>query len=290
MTFQEQWLEIAKERNSVLCAGLDPAIFEMGRGDKGLPEGVDKSFWAIDYIEAVAPFCAAIKPNVQYWKNDSDNEALELIYDTANDFGLLVIEDAKLADIGSTDDAGMFYAARRADAVTVAPYAGNIRDAAKLAKQRDIGIITMCLMSNPEYKIEKNKLVPIENKDDYSKEDIIQCDDVHYVKQYIHLAREAQLSGIDGIVIGAPSKNNHILDEEIAKVRSYVDDNMIVLLPGLGAQGGEAEMIWNHFGPYNVACNVGRALMFPKGPQSTPKDWRDIAQQYNNMLNEIRGK
>ncbi len=41
-SFREKWLEAVKEKNSVLCAGLDPAEFGMGRGEKGLPKNVIK--------------------------------------------------------------------------------------------------------------------------------------------------------------------------------------------------------------------------------------------------------
>ncbi|GAH49542.1 unnamed protein product, partial [marine sediment metagenome] len=68
MPFRQKWLEAVEKKNSVLCAGLDPAEFNMGRRDKGLPEGVNKYGWAMRYIGAVAPFVAAIKPNLQYWK------------------------------------------------------------------------------------------------------------------------------------------------------------------------------------------------------------------------------
>ena len=99
--------------------------------------------------------------------------------------------------------------------------------------------------------------------------------------------------GVDGIVIGAPSpkdhpKPNHIKDWEIAKVRSYVDDNMLVLLPGVGAQGGEAGKIWKYFDKNNVIVNVGRSLMLPNGMNSTPQDQKDTAKHYKDTLNNLR--
>jgi len=77
MKFLEKWLEAVNKKNSVLCAGLDPAEFEMERGEKGLPEGIDKKEWSLRYIEAVAPYCAAIKPNIQYWKGGGDLKDLQ---------------------------------------------------------------------------------------------------------------------------------------------------------------------------------------------------------------------
>ena len=61
MTFLDKWLETVDRKNSVLCAGLDPAEFAMGRGSKGLSAGEHKDGWMLRYIGAVAPFVAAIK-------------------------------------------------------------------------------------------------------------------------------------------------------------------------------------------------------------------------------------
>ena len=159
MSFKEKWLTAVEKKNSVLCAGMDPAEFHMGRGDEGLPESQpSKRHWALGYIEAVAPYCAAIKPNIQYWKgrgymqDEQDMCTLSEMCSLSHSLGMVVIEDSKLADIGPTNDAGMYYAAKkRMDAITYSPFAGNIKEAAEQAHKHNLGLISMCLMSNPEY-------------------------------------------------------------------------------------------------------------------------------------------
>jgi hypothetical protein len=47
MTFREKWLEVVEKKNTVLCAGLDPAIFEMERAEKGLPDFRSKLSWSM---------------------------------------------------------------------------------------------------------------------------------------------------------------------------------------------------------------------------------------------------
>ncbi len=294
MEFLETWLKAVHDKNSVLCAGLDPAVLGMDRPGEEIPEGVSKRDWALRYVEAVAPFAAALKPNMNYWKGPRDMDTLKEVTDLACDKGLVIIEDAKLADIGSTNDAGLFYAAARADAVTLAPYAGNMAEAAKQAQKRGIGLITMVLMSNPEYAGEKGKLMPLRAyASDLGEvtatfqqngDDVVWVHDEPYARQFMFLAQQAKAQGLDGIVIGAPSKKNHITDEEIGKVRGYVGDKMLVLLPGVGAQGGEAGAIWKHFAPDRVIVNVGRALMFPESG-----DQAATAAHYQKMLNELRG-
>ncbi len=240
MAFIDKWLEAVDIKNSVLCAGLDPAEFKMGRGEKGLPEGADKREWSIDYLKAVAPYCAAIKININYWKNEGDMKTLAEITEIAHSCNLVVIEDSKLADIGSTNDAGFYYAKEKSvDAVTFSPFSGNTKEAGEQARQRDLGIISMCLMSNPGYETEKNKLVPVLEEYPYYF-NVKFIDGVPYVKQYISLACKSRLYGLDGIVIGAPSPDNHITEQEIADVREYTRSDLLVLMPGVGAQGGEA--------------------------------------------------
>lgn len=291
MGFKEKWLETVDKKNSVLCAGLDPAEFRMGRGAKGLPEYSVKRGWSLAYIEAVAPFAAAIKPNFQYFKDAGDVRTLREVTELASHLGLVVIDDSKLADIGSTNDAGVYHSKKSGfDAVTVAPYAGNMGDCADQGRKRDIGIITMCLMSNPEYENEKNMLVPITEEEsfEFEQEDVVKFHGQHYVPRYIDLASKASVHGIDGIVIGAPSDENHLSDGELAKARQYAGGDRLVLLPGVGAQGGQAVKIWEHFDKRYVMVNVGRDLMFPGGNTAGKAEHEAAAKHYMEMLNEKR--
>ena len=71
-------------------------------------------------------------------------------------------------------------------------------EAAKQAKERGIGLISMCIMSNPEYESEKNSLKPIlHGEGDYDKRDLVYVDEIPHVKQYIKLAHDAQKYGVD---------------------------------------------------------------------------------------------
>ncbi|MEW5818364.1 MAG: orotidine 5'-phosphate decarboxylase / HUMPS family protein, partial [Spirochaetota bacterium] len=275
---------------SILCAGLDPAEYEMGRGEARLEGGVNKKEWAAAYLHAVSPYCAAVKPNIQYWKNRGDMETLFEVFALAESLGLVVIDDSKLADIGSTNAAGLYFASLRAHAVTVAPFAGNLKETSFLAQKFKVGIISMCLMSNPEYRDEKRKLVPIgdDEKDSYRQADLLKIDGELYARQYIKLARDAARFAVDGLVIGAPSGKNHIRLEDLETIRHYTGDDMAVLCPGMGAQGGEAEVMLKIFGRDNVIVNVGRHLMFPKDSSSTTDDQREAARQFAAKLNTAR--
>lgn len=286
MNFRNKWLSAVSRKNSVLCAGLDPAIFEMGRREKGLPKWADKEKWSLDYVDAVAPYAAALKPNLQYWRGEGDAEILRKVVERAHSQDMVAILDAKLADIGPTNDAGFFYTKQLGfDAVTLAPYAGNMQQAGEQARNHGVGAITTCLMSNPGYEMEKNKLVPISREPGwyFHPRDIVSVGGCHYVKQYIYLANSVEQFGLEGMVVGAPSKDNHLEEDELETASNYVTPQALVLMPGVGAQGGEAEIIWRFFPPDNVIVNVSRALMFPEGASI-----EDTARHYKTFLNDLR--
>ena len=232
-----KWQEVIDRQNSIVCAGLDPADFGMGRGEKGLPEGMDRHEWALRYVTTVAPFVAAIKPNVQYWKHDTGMRELREIVELAHRLGLLVIDDSKLADIGDTNDAGIYQSADKGfDAVTIAPYAGNMQKAQEQAEKHGIAAITMCLMSNDEYEKVKSDWVEVDDPNGYEPGHIIDVEGVPHTRKYIQLAHDADVYGIEGIVIGASrtlgegeTERLHPTDEEIAIVRQYFGDEQLVL-------------------------------------------------------------
>lgn len=243
----------------------------MGRGRQGLPPHADKREWSLQYLKAVAPYCSAVKPNTQYWKGPCDSRDLEEICAVAHELGLLVVEDAKIADIGSSNDAGFFYASRRADAVTFAPFAGNVAEAVEQAHGRDVGILVLCLMSNPQYAVEKVQFVGASE-----------------VPRYRRIAEDAVAVGADGLVIGAPSPSNHILDEEIEAIRESMGTEPLVLTPGIGAQGGETSSMWQVFQSDQVIVTASRSLMFPEGSESGPEEQAAAAGELKRRLNEER--
>ena len=289
-TFLQNWVDIVRQKNSVLCAGVDPGEFDPDLGNACLPPvvfGKKKLEWALTYINAIAPYCAAIKPNPNYWAEEGDGEALEEIGREAKSLGLLMIEDAKLRDIGSTNLAGIRAISKRAGAVTFSPFAGNIAEMSTQSKKEGISVISMVLMSNPEFRHVKDNLVLVD-PEDYHEHDIISVNDESYVPYYIYLTREAATHHIEGIVVGCPSPLNHITPENIERVKAYWKKDMFVLAPGTGVQGGDAAELFKAFGPGHVVVNVGRALMFPHGQLSTPTEQAEACRKMRDALNAVR--
>jgi orotidine-5'-phosphate decarboxylase len=290
--FRDAWFESVEKKNSILCAGIDPAEYIMGRSEKGsgLPAGINKRDWVLKYAEAVEPYSAAFKPNLRYFKGEGDNELLKELGLFAQDKGIVYIQDSKEADIGETNDAGIFNAALAgAHAVTLAPFAGNMKEAAGQGRDRGIGLITMGLMSSPDYANVKNMWVDIsDDVNNYDVRDIQAIEGHPHVKFYMKQVRDANRFGLAGIVLGAPSSTNHITEQEIERVKYYSGDLLLKLVPGLGKQGGEVTMLAKYFNTNELIANVGRALMFPNGSYSDIDDWIAASKEYKEMLNGLR--
>ncbi len=257
--FREKWLESVKRKNSILCVGLDPA--EYGQRADSIPHGISKLEWAIQFIGKVAPFAAAVKPNRNYIK-DLSREDIQKINNLVHVLGMVSIDDSKLVDIGDTNDSGLYHAqAEGFDAVTYSPFPGNMQEAVNQARARGLGLIPLVLMSNKQFKRMKNMRIG-------------------NMRAFEYYAWQAAEYDADAIVVGAPSPDNHITDEEVRAVKEIVEDKL-VLMPGVGAQGGDAQYIINRFGKDNVIANVGRAIAGRYNPAKA-------AEKYQKMLNELR--
>ena len=253
MSFKDHWLETQARKRSLLCVGIDAAEAQQ-RSQGHVPSGLSKEAWTLRIIEQVAPYAAAIKLNRNYYK-DLSREAMRTLTDSIHHHDMLAIDDCKLADIGETNDAGIYHTASEGfDALTYAPFPGNTQQAAAQAKHHKVGLIALVLMSNPEFQTMKTARVG----------------DKPF---YMYLAEETARAAVEGIVIGAPSAGNHITIDEIAAV-ARLHPSTLVLVPGIGAQGGEIGPILQHFGSRTIA-NVGRAIIYADNPAVMAAQYRD---------------
>lgn len=251
--FRELWAEAVQRKSSLLCVGIDAA--EPGqRASQSIPAGMSKLDWTLAIIDQIAPHAAAVKINRNYYKDLSRGE-MRMLTARIRQQGMLSIDDSKLADIGDTNAAAIYHAAQEGyDALTYAPFPGNALQAAEQAREQRIGLIMLVLMSNPEFKLMKD--AQIEGK-----------------PFYLFLAEQAAKGDVDGVVIGAPSASNHIQTTELDALARKLG-SATVLVPGIGAQGGEIAAILQRFGRRTIV-NVGRAIIYADDPGAAAKRFRD---------------
>ncbi|GAG14728.1 unnamed protein product, partial [marine sediment metagenome] len=156
--FLRKYQKARDEKDSILCAGFDPAIPNQ-REKNTLPEkyfkdnkSVEEGILAFfeEFLESVQDYCCAIKPNNQYifHMGLKSYQKMNLMI---HEQGLISILDQKIGDIGSTNDSGFYWMNKMGfDAVTYSPFAGNIAESLNAAHKVGMGLITLTLMSNPD--------------------------------------------------------------------------------------------------------------------------------------------
>lgn len=267
--FLKKWHELREEKDSNIVIGLDPAVFKLSRGEKGLPRGIDKLEWSLAYLDAVAPYSICVKPNAGYFGDSSERTILKKIVAHAKSLGLLTLIDSKIADIGSTSDAWMYdYAELGFDATTIAPYAGNIEQMVTSAHKRGLAAITMGLMSNPEYRTEMN----FKNEDG--------------VALWRMRVERGLVAGVDGLVVGGTYATG---DSEFMEfVELTKGSEALYLIPGIGAQGGQVEnFLASGIDAKRCMINSGRGLMFPNGSSSTPDEQANATKKLRDDFNSV---
>jgi orotidine-5'-phosphate decarboxylase len=227
MDFMPMLRQAWQRNDSLVCVGLDP---EPARFPAHLREDPDAVFaFCAAIVDATADLVCAFKPQIAHFAALGAEDALQrlIAHIHARHAGVPVILDAKRGDIGST---ARHYAEEafdryRADAVTLNPYLG--RDSVQPFLDRaDKGVILLCRTSNPGGADFQNLAV--------------HDGEGRSLPLYQHIAatiaRDWNAHGNCALVTGAT------FPEELGAVRALVG-NMPLLVPGVGAQGGDVAAV-----------------------------------------------
>jgi uridine monophosphate synthetase len=236
---------------SLVCVGLDPRPEYLAAED----------VFAFNrrIIEATADLVSAYKPNFGFYEAlglpglIALRQTITYIHDSTD---VLVILDAKRGDIGSTAEAyahGAFDV-WGADAVTLNPYLGS-DSVSPFLRYGDRGAFVLCHTSNP-------------GAEDF-QEVSVGCRALYEV--VAHHATKWDDGDSLGLVVGATYV------DELATVRSIAPD-MWVLLPGIGAQGGDlsaALMAGLRADGSGLLISVSRSIACSLDPRSATLALRD---------------
>jgi orotidine-5'-phosphate decarboxylase len=223
--FVDRYLRVSRDKESFLCVGVDPVTEHIRRKwvvppelvkERGVKDAVKE--FCLNVIEASTPYAPVIKPNAQFLVYLMGFQDMKDLVDKIHEGGSLALLDAKLSDIGTTMDAGLYWIDQLGfDAITFSPFPGyenGVDSVYRWAEERDKGIFALCRMSNPGTHDYQSRLMDGE-------------------KFYIRLARDAYGHGCNGYVVGCTAT------EELGDVRAIIGEDGLLLAPGLGAQGGD---------------------------------------------------
>jgi orotidine-5'-phosphate decarboxylase len=267
--FADRLTGAVEQKRTQLVVGLDPVVEQLPRelrrqAEAGRAEAASVFVrFCCGIVDAVASHAVAVKPQSAFFEalGSAGVRAFEEVCAYARAADLLVIADAKRGDIGSTARA---YAAAfveprgaeppLADAVTLSPYLGgdSLEPFLTACRQHGAGIFCLVKTSNPGGA---------------DVQDVTLAGGGRlweHVAGLVHdwgddLLGDSGLSAV-GAVVGAT------FPREVAEARSLLPQ-AVLLLPGIGAQGGAPADIAPAFaaGPAGALVSASRSVIYAVG-------------------------
>jgi len=269
MTRAELYQQIV-EKQSFLCVGLDTDINRIPKINYHSNDPIFEFNKKI--IDATKDLCVAYKPNIAFYESMgavgwlSLQKTLDYIPETH-----LIIADAKRGDIGNTSRmyAKTFFEHLNSDAVTVAPYMG-IDSVLPFLEFENKWVILLALTSN-------------KGSQDF------QFDTVDGgMPLYEKVMRTAQTWGTPEnlmFVVGATHP------EKFKEIRRIAPEHFL-LVPGIGAQGGDLEALCKY--GMNDHCgllvNSSRGIIYASDGEDYAEKAREKAKELQMKMAAILGK
>jgi orotidine 5'-phosphate decarboxylase subfamily 2 len=236
LKFQEKLNKASQKNNSLLCVGLDVDLSKA-------PKKYDSIFsFNKSIIDATQDLVCAYKPNIAFYEQYG-SAGIEALIETIayiHKFDIPVILDAKRGDIGNSSAAyaKAIFEVYKADAVTVNPYMGS-DSIQPFMDYKGKGIFVLCLTSN---RGAQDFQPPI-------------------FKSVAKKFRDY------GLVVGATKP------EELREVRQIAPHSLL-LIPGIGAQGGDLASIVK-IGGKDIIINASRSIIYADDPRKAAEALRD---------------
>ncbi|HLH22603.1 MAG TPA: orotidine-5'-phosphate decarboxylase [Chloroflexota bacterium] len=270
--FADKLAAAVARNDSLLCVGLDPDPAQMPEPVRERPDWLTR--FAAGIVEATADLVCCYKPNLAFYEalGEAGLAGLRATL-RAMPADVPVLLDAKRGDIGVSARA---YAAALfddlgADAVTVSPYLGFDTLEPFLA-YGDRGVFVLCKTSNPGAAEFQDQLVAMNGSFRPLYESVAAA------------AVRANQHGNVGLVVGATHP------EAFRNVRAVAPD-LPLLVPGVGAQGGDLAMAVDEGqdrrgGGLLVASS--RAILYASRGADWQAEARDAAWELRGAINARR--
>jgi orotidine-5'-phosphate decarboxylase len=259
-----------EQADSLVCVGLDPEPAKFPAKFASDPDAVFA--FCRDIADATADYACAFKPQIAHFAALGAEDALArlIAHIHAAHPGIPVILDSKRGDIGSTAQhyASEAFDRYRADAVTANPYLG--RDSLQPFLDRaDRGVIVLCRTSNPGAG---------------DLQDLLVAGRPLYQHVAEKIAIEWNTHGNCALVVGAT------WPEQLREVRAIVGA-MPLLVPGVGAQGGDVEAVVTNAKSADgtgLIVSSSRAVLYASNGDDYAQAAADAARTLRDEINRHR--
>ena len=266
MNFIEKLAKAIAKNQSLLCVGLDtdPAL---------MPENISILEFNKAIINATADLVCAYKQNFAFYEA-LGNEGLDALKRTVDHIpeDIPVIGDAKRGDIGNTAKAyaRSIFSYFNFDATTVNPYLG-FDSVEPFLQYHDRGVFVLCRTSNAG-AVDFQSL-------------ICEVDGSRFCLFEVVAEKVSQWNtfGNLGLVVGAT------YPEELALIRQRYPD-MLLLIPGIGAQGGELSRVVGggvDAGREKTIINSSRQILYASKGKDFAEAARRAAKKLRDQINSF---
>ncbi|MES2014312.1 MAG: orotidine-5'-phosphate decarboxylase [Patescibacteria group bacterium] len=276
-TFMEK-IESRWSRVGVLSVGLDPDFTKIPEVLKKENTSLEEVLFTFnrEIIDATADLVCAYKPNSAFFEAHGE-AGMRALYRTVRHIqetyaDIPIILDAKRGDIGNTNEGYVkaIFDELGADAVTIHPYLGKIAMQPFLAR-KDKGIFILAKTSN-------------EGSGEFQDLTLGTSGDPLYKVVAQNVASSWNQNGNCGLVVGAT------YPEELAAVRAVVGD-MPILIPGIGAQGGDVEktvLAGKNSKKNGMIITSSRSVLFASSGADFAEAARKVAESLAVSINSFR--
>jgi len=261
-----------KRKKSFLCIGLDTDINKIPKFLLDLEDPIFEFNKKI--IDATNSYCVAYKPNIAFYESEGLNgwKALEktIKYINSNFPEIFTIADAKRGDIGNTSSmyAKAYFDTLNFDSITINPYMG--KDSVEpFLDYKNKHTILLALTSNLGAFDFQTKNVDKTSHQFYYE----------VIKTSTNWKNSSQLM----YVVGATKASY------LREIRNIIPNNFL-LIPGMGAQGGDLKDVCKNGMNNDVGLlvNSSRSIIFASTDSDfdliSAKKAQEIQSQMENIL------
>ena len=260
-----------KIKRSFLCIGLDTDIQKI---PKFLLKSEDPIFeFNKKIIDATNSYCVAYKPNIAFYESLGINgwKALEKTINYINSSypEIFTIADAKRGDIGNTSSmyAKAYFETLNFDSITINPYMG--KDSVEpFLKYKNKHTILLALTSNVgAFDFQTKKIVDNSNK---------------LYEEVIKTSTSWENSNQLMYVVGATKASY------LKEIRNIVPNNFL-LIPGVGAQGGDLKEVCDNGlnNEVGLLINSSRSIIYASNDTNFDINAAKIAQEFQSQMGDI---
>lgn len=267
MTFNQRYESIIEQNGTRLCVGLDTDTAWIPEHLKNEANPILAFNEAI--IDATADLCCSYKMNLAFYESAGQLglEALRGTLERIPD-GVIAVGDAKRGDIGNTADhyAASLFEEWGFDAITVNPYMGT-DTLETYFRYPGKCVFVLALTSNPgsaQFQRLTSDGEPL------------------YIKVIDRCMEAFGEADQLGFVVGATHPG------ELGEVRRRVGENIPLLIPGIGAQGGDAQGTIEANNGGVAFINVSRGISRAGNGEDFAAKAREAALGFIEELAEVK--